>query len=101
MKSFVNWCRRFIRIPALIVFLILVYLMFFQENSIQKLTSYRNTIDSLEREIAVNTDTMEYYRALNQRMDNRDPEIIEKIVREHHNMNLPGEDVYVFNQPTK
>jgi (2Fe-2S) ferredoxin len=44
---------------------------------------------------------MEYYRALNQRMDNRDPEIIEKIVREHHNMNLPGEDVYVFNQPTK
>jgi hypothetical protein len=39
---------------------------------------------------------MMYYRALNHRMDNHDPEIIERIVRENHNMNLPNEDVYIF-----
>jgi membrane-bound ClpP family serine protease len=57
---------------------------------------YRQTIDSLRTEIRVNNDSMMYYRALNQRMNNRDPEIIERIVRENHNMNLPNEDVYIY-----
>lgn len=61
-----------------------------------RIYSYDQTIDSLRAEIRVNTDTMLYYRALNQRMDNHDPEIIERIVRENHNMNLPNEDVYIF-----
>jgi hypothetical protein len=61
-----------------------------------RIYSYDKTIDSLRAEIRVNSDSMLYYRALNERMDNHDPEIIERIVRENHNMNLPNEDVYIF-----
>jgi hypothetical protein len=71
-------------------------MVFFQENSMSRIYSYDRTIDSLRTEIRVNTDSMMYYRALNNRMDNHDPEIIERIVRENHNMNLPNEDVYIF-----
>ena len=40
---------------------------------------------------------MRFYQELNHRMDNRDPEIIEQIVREHHNMNRVNEDVYIVD----
>ena len=39
---------------------------------------------------------MLYYQDLNRRMDNHDPEIIERVVREHFNMNTPDEEVYLF-----
>jgi cell division protein FtsB len=95
MSQFLSWCRRFLKIPTLLVFGVIVYLTFFQENSAQKIFSYNKTIDSLNYEIKVNRDTMEYYRQLNQRMDNHDPTIIEQVVRERLNMNRPNEDVYV------
>ena len=97
MRSFLTWCKRFLKISTLLVLGIFVYLIFFQENSAQKIYSYQQTIDSLKYEIQVNRDTMQYYRMLNERMDNRDPAIIEQVVREHHNMNLPNEDVYVID----
>ena len=52
--------------------------------------------DSLNAEIKMNRDTMLYYHELNRRLDNRDPEIIERVVREHFNMNTPDEEVYLF-----
>jgi hypothetical protein len=96
MKNFVSWCRSYLSLPGLAVIAAICYMIFFQENSMSRIYSYDQTIDSLRAEIRVNTDTMLYYRALNQRMDNHDPEIIERIVRENHNMNLPNEDVYIF-----
>lgn len=96
MTSFVGWCRKYISITGLLVIAAIIYMMFFQDNSMDRIYGYERTIDSLRAEIRVNRDTMLYYRTLNRRMDNRDPEIIEKIVRENHNMNTPDEEVYIF-----
>lgn len=75
----------------------IVYMLFFQENSIARIYQNKKQIDSLETAIRENSDTMLYYRELNRRLDARDPEIIERIVRENHSMNLPNEDVYLFD----
>lgn len=96
MKGFISWCRSYLSIPGLAVIAAICYMVFFQENSMTRIYSYDRTIDSLRTEIRINTDSMMFYRALNHRMDNHDPEIIERIVRENHNMNLPNEDVYIF-----
>ena len=74
----------------------ILYLLFFQENSSSRIYAYQQTIDSLNAEIKMNRDTMLYYHELNRRLDNRDPEIIERVVREHFNMNTPDEEVYLF-----
>ena len=53
------------------------------------------TIDSLRTEIRVNQDSLEYYKALNNRLSTS-PEEMERVAREQYNMNRPDEDVYVF-----
>lgn len=70
---------------------------FFQENSVSRIYANKKQIDSLELAIKANRDTMLLYLDLNRRLDNRDPEIIERIVRENHGMNLPNEDVYIVD----
>lgn len=97
LKSLLAWCRRYVSIPGLAVIGAIVYMVFLQDNSIARIYSYSNTVDSLQAEIAVNRDSMELYRSLNHRLDIREPEIIERVVRENHNMNRPHEDVYIFN----
>lgn len=94
-SSFVDWCRKYISIASIAIVVAIIYMLFFQENSMSRIYRYSQTIDSLRAEIAVHRDTMEHYRQLNQRLDNRDPEIIEKVVRENHNMNRTDEDVYI------
>ena len=96
-QTAVEWCRRYLSIPWLLLIAAIVYMAFFQENSVQRIYHNKQQIDSLQMAIKANYDTMQYYRQLNQRLDNRDPEIIEQIVRENHNMNLPNEDVYIFD----
>jgi cell division protein FtsB len=96
MKNFIAWCRSYLKVTNIAVLAAIIYMICFQENSSLRIYSYDRTIDSLRTEIRVNTDSMMFYRALNQRMDNHDPEIIERIVRENHNMNLPNEDVYIY-----
>lgn len=91
-----EWCRKYVSIAGLAVVAAIIYMIFFQENSMTRIYNYNRTIDSLRAEIAVHQDSMRLYRELNTRLDNRDPEIIERVVRENHNMNRPDEDVYVF-----
>lgn len=91
-----SWLKRYFSFTALFVVLAIIFFLFFQENSMSRIYSYQKTIDSLRHEIAVNRDTMEYYRHLNERLDNQDPAIIEKVVRENHNMNRVDEDVYIY-----
>ena len=97
MKGFYNWCKTYISIPGVVVIAAIVYMVFFQENSMSKIYTYDRAIDSLRAEIKVQNDTMRFYQELNHRMDNRDPEIIEQIVREHHNMTRVNEDVYIVD----
>ena len=56
---------------------------------------YNDRIVSLKEEIKQNTDTMQYYRELNDRL-NTDKETMERIVREQYHMQRANEDVYVF-----
>lgn len=92
-----NWCRRYISLTGLLLVGAIVYMTFFQENSMTRIYQNKKQIDSLQQAIAENTDTLQYYRTLNQNLDNGDAATIERIVRENHNMTLPDEDVYVFD----
>lgn len=96
-RPFLAWCRKYLSIVNLLIIGVLVYMLFFQDNSASRIYGYDQTIDSLRTEIKTQTDTMEYYHDLNRRMDNRDPEIIERVVRENHNMNTVDEEVYIFD----
>ena len=95
-RTILSWGRRYISIWSVVLVGAILYLLFFQENSSSRIYAYQQTIDSLNAEIKMNRDTMLYYHELNRRLDNRDPEIIERVVREHFNMNTPDEEVYLF-----
>jgi len=95
-RSAYEWCKRYISFSGLLLIAAIVYMCFFQENSVATMYSNKKQIDSLELAIKDNIDTMEYYRDLNKRLDNNDPAVIERIVRENHNMTLANEDVYLF-----
>ena len=95
-RTILSWGRRYISIWSVVLVGAILYLLFFQENSSSRIYAYQQTIDSLNAEIQVNRDTMLYYQDLNRRLDNHDPEIIERGVREHFNMNTPDEEVYLF-----
>ena len=97
MKSFLVWCGRYISIPAILIIGFIVYILFIQEYSVSHIYENDRTIDSLKQVIAEQTDSMKFYRDKNNRLDNRDPEIVEKIVREQHDMSLPTEEIYIFD----
>ncbi len=96
-QSAIAWCRRYISISGLLIIAAICYMAFFQENSVARIYANKKQIDSLEMAIKANQDTMLYYRELNRRLDNNDPEIIERIVRENHDMNRVNEDVYIVD----
>lgn len=89
-----KWCRRYITLPLLIAAAYVVFVLFFNENSYFKSVEYQEEIDRLNAEIKEDTDTMEYYRALNRSLDT-DPQTLERVVREQYHMKRPHEDVYV------
>lgn len=96
MRDFLIWCSKYISIPALLVLAVIFYILFVQDYSVERIYENDRTIDSLKRVIAVETDTLNLYKERNRLLDNRDPEMVEKVVREQHNMSLPTEEIYVF-----
>lgn len=98
MRSFLTWCSKYLSIPAIVIIGLIVYILFVQEYSVGRIYENDRVIDSLEHVIAREMDTVALYREKNLRLDNREPEIVEKIVREHHDMSLPSEEVYIINQ---
>lgn len=95
MKDFANWCRRYISVLVVLVVGVITYLVFFSDNSMMQVYAYNRTIDSLKQQIAMETDTMEFYNHLNTELDNNNSEAIERVVRENFNMCRDDEDVYV------
>lgn len=95
MKRFISWCRRYISVMNVLVIGFICYTLFFQGNSMFRYMEYSHTIDSLRTEIKQATDTMEYYKLMNQLLST-DPELMERVVREQYNMVRENEDVYVF-----
>ena len=96
MKSFLTWCVKYLSIPTIFMVGALVYILFIQENSVIHYYEIKQTVDSLNRVIAQEKDTLEFYTEKNIRLDQNDPEMVEKVVREQHNMSMPTEDVYIF-----
>ncbi len=95
IRDLLGWGRRYISFTLLIVVAYLAFLLFFNENSMMRSIDLDRTIDSLRTEIRVNQDSLEYYKALNNRLSTS-PEEMERVAREQYNMNRPDEDVYVF-----
>lgn len=93
-RGFKAWAKRYISFGFLASVAILAYLMFFTDNS--AMTNYTQTLrnDSLRREIAMEKDSLEYYRRMNQLLST-DRGTMEQIVRERFHMQRQGEDVYL------
>ncbi|MBD5240163.1 MAG: hypothetical protein HDS64_10445 [Bacteroidales bacterium] len=92
----INWLKRYISLPLLIVMGFLTYVLFFNDNSLKKSIDYAGEIRTLEEKIAQCEDTLRHYEALTKRLDSS-PEELERIVREHYHMKRPSEDVYIFD----
>lgn len=90
-----RWCRRYIRPGFVATAALVVFVLFFNDNSILNTYEHEVEIEQLRTEIKQNRDTLLYYQALNRSLDT-DPETMERIVREQYHMNKPGEDVFVF-----
>lgn len=91
------WYKRYMSMLTILALVLVGYIMFFSESSVTNQIEREQIIDSLRAEIEICNDSTEYYRELNSRLTN-DPEEMERIVREYHNMNHPDEDVYVFKK---
>lgn len=89
------WYRRYFSILSLLALGVLAYMLFFSESSMMVKFEQQRTIDSLTTEIAACQDSTAKYRELNRRLST-DPEEMERIVREYHNMNRTDEDIYIF-----
>lgn len=89
------WCRRYIRPGFMCTAALVIFVLFFNDNSILNTYEHEIEIERLKAEIQQNRDTLLYYEALNRSLDT-DPETMERIVREQYHMDRPGEDVFIF-----
>ena len=90
-----SWLRRYFAVPTLAGLGLMVYLIFFGENSMVERVAFQHKIDSLTECLKREQDSLSYYRILNERLS-KDPVMMEKVVREQYNMNKINEDVYVI-----
>lgn len=90
-----SWLRRYIKLPLVLIVGYLAFVLFFNEYSIAKSIELDHSIDSLRREIKSYRDTAQKYILLNEQL-NKNPQEMERVVREQHHMNHTNEDVYVF-----
>ena len=82
-------------LPTVAVLGVLVYIVFFGDSSVARRVEYQRQIDSLQIEVAMVQDSVDFYRELNNRLAS-DPEAMERVVREQYNMKREGEDVFIF-----
>lgn len=91
-----KWLKRYVSVPLLAVLAFMVFLLFFNENSVKQSYEYAAKIRSLQQRIAAANDTLNLYKELNRRLD-CDPQELERIVREYYHMQRSSEDVYIFD----
>mgnify|MGYP000756230906 CR=1 FL=1 len=95
LKQAWHWTHRYLPIPTILGIGLLAYIVLCGENTVFNTVDYYHRIDSLEHELALQRDTMQYYRELNRRLPT-DPELMERVVREQYGMKKANEDVYIF-----
>ncbi len=97
LNNSTKWLRRYFSLLSLAAIGVLVYMLFFSENSVIKKIEYQRIIDSLNTEVAIARDSMLYYKELNSRLST-DRNVMEQVVRERHYMKRPNEDVFIYNE---
>ena len=97
IQNSTSWFRRYFSLLTLGVIAVILYMIFFSDTSVLKKIEYQRIIDSLRTEVEINRDSMLYYKNLNSRITT-DPEVMEQVVREQHNMKRPNEDVFIFTR---
>ncbi|WP_289854696.1 septum formation initiator family protein, partial [uncultured Duncaniella sp.] len=91
MDNLKAWCRRYLSFTLLAALVVLAVVLFFNENSLVHTIDQEQRISELKAQIEDATDTLEYYRDLNNSL-RHDRETMERIVREQHHMQHPDED---------
>lgn len=94
LSNFYTWSRRYISLNFLTMCGIIIYLCFFNDNSVTDMYRYQQEIDTKRAEIKSNLDTIRYYETMLERL-RTDPETMERIVREQYHMQRPNEDIYI------
>ena len=97
IQNSTRWFRRYFSLLTLGVIAVILYMIFFSDTSVLKKIEYQRIIDSLRTEVEINRYSMLYYKNLNSRITT-DPEVMEQVVREQHNMKRPNEDVFIFTR---
>lgn len=93
-NEFAGWCRRYINVGFIVMVSVLVYIMFFSDNSVIDYNRYQAEVDDLKIKIMECNDSIEYYENLNRSLST-DPATMERIVREEYHMQRPNEDIYL------
>lgn len=96
--TFFQWCKRYVSFSLLISLGVMAYLLFFTDTSIPETYRYDREVQRLKAEIKAESDTLEYYRDLNNKIAS-DPATLERVAREHYHMQRVQEDVYVVEAP--
>ncbi len=94
MIAFWKWCRRYVSLMFIAIVAFLLYVLFFSENSYSRYNELHKQAQALKAQIAMEEDTLAYYRTLNKRLETS-PAEMERIVREQYFMQRPYEDVYI------
>lgn len=95
-RTFSQWAQRYLCNFSLIAIVgVLIYVLFFTDTSVQATYHYEKEVESLQKRIAKERDSLEYYRDLNQKLAS-DRYTIEKEARENYHLRRPHEDVYII-----
>lgn len=92
--SFYQWCRRHISLPAIVILVFIIYMLFFNPLSCNRMNELKEQEKALNKEIKQENDSAAYYRELNKSL-NSDPSTLERKARENFLMQQDDEDVYV------
>lgn len=94
--TFAQWSRRYLlNLNLIAVVAVLVYILFFTENSIQATYHYEQEAAALQEAVKIEQDSLEYYRQLNTQLSS-DPYALEQVARERYHMQRPHEDIFII-----
>lgn len=92
---FIHWCKRYLSFTLLCVVGAIIFVLFFNGNSVRTSYYHEQQIEQLRQRIKDSRDTLNHYRQLNSSL-RTDPQTMERIVREQYHMQRPNEDIYIF-----
>lgn len=95
--SFYQWCRRHISLTVIAVVAFIVYMIFFNPLSCNRMNELKDQEVMLKKEIKREQDSAAYYNRLNSTL-NSDPSTLEQKARENYRMQMEDEDVYIVER---